>query len=92
MLHFDTSPVKKTANKPSMIEEKNEDLSGSTDISSGAAASVQDYNQSASVKRRPERCAAEGVAPDILSFVGKLVFSEVLNLKIFMIKQTDRQV
>ena len=68
------SPVKKAANKPSMIEEKTEDHSGSAEISSGVGASGQDQNQSASVKRHPERSAAEGVAPDILSFVGESIF------------------
>ena len=69
------SPVKKAANKPSMIEEKTEDdHSGSAEISSGVGASGQDQKQSASVRRNPERSAAEGVAPDILSFVGKLIF------------------
>ena len=66
--------VKKAANKPSIIEEKTEDHSASTEISSGGEASGQDQNQSVSIKRHPERSAAEGVAPDILSFVGELIF------------------
>ena len=68
------SPVKKAANKPSMIEKTEDDHSGSAEISSGVGASGQDQKQSASVRRHPERSAAEGVAPDILSFVGKLIF------------------
>ena len=68
------SPVKKAANKPSVIEGKNEDHSGSTEVSSGGEASGRDQNHSASVKRHPERSAAEGLAPDILSFVGELIF------------------
>ena len=65
------SPVKKVANKPSIIEEKTEEY-GDMDIGSGSGTSGQD--QSVSRKQEVERSATEGIAPDILNIVGEYTY------------------